>query len=133
MGRGFVIVLDTHAWIWWVSDPPRLSRKAAREIRLARAIGISAISCWEFTMLLAKGRIRIDREPLEWMTDALSIPRVRLLPLTPAVAVAAMKLGDDVQGEPSDRIIIATAVLDAATLVTRDAEILGYPGVRAVW
>ena len=128
-----MIVLDTHAWIWWISDPDRLSRRAAREIRVAASVGVSAISCWEFTMLLAKGRIRLDREPLDWMREALAKPHVQLLPLTPAVAVGAMRLDDALHGDPSDRIIVATAVIEAATLVTRDEKILAYAGVRSIW
>jgi PIN domain nuclease of toxin-antitoxin system len=56
-----MIVLDTHAWLWWVSDPSRLSRAAHRKIRTATQIGISAISCLEVATAVTKGRITLDR------------------------------------------------------------------------
>ena len=88
-----MIVLDTHAWLWWVSDPSRLSRAAHRRIRTATQIGISAISCLEVATAVTKGRITLDREVLDWLEQALSLPKVELLPLTPLIAVKATQLG----------------------------------------
>jgi PIN domain nuclease of toxin-antitoxin system len=47
-----VIVLDTHAWIWWAGASPRLTPRAARTIEQAEAVGTAAISCWELAMCL---------------------------------------------------------------------------------
>jgi PIN domain nuclease of toxin-antitoxin system len=90
-----MIVLDTHAWLWWVSDPSRLSRAANRRIKTATQIGISAISCLEVAAAVTKRRITLDREVLDWLEQALSLPKVELLPLTPLIAVKATQLGDD--------------------------------------
>ena len=56
-----------------------------------------------------------------------------LLALSPAVAVKAAHLGRDFPGDHADRVIVATAVLESARLVTRDSKIRRYPGVDAVW
>lgn len=128
-----MIVLDTHAWLWWVADPSKLSRKAFREIKRADRIGISAISCLEVATAVAKGRISIDRGVLDWLEQALAQPRVELLPLTPTISVKATQLGVAFHGDPADRIIVATALLEAAVLITKDARILKYTAVPAVW
>jgi len=116
-----------------VSDPSRLGRAAEREIRVAKHIGISAVSCLEVAVAQARGRIELDRPPLEWLEQALAEPRVELLALGPAVAVKAAHLGRDFPGDPADRVIVATAVLESARLVTRDSRIRKYLGVDAVW
>jgi PIN domain nuclease of toxin-antitoxin system len=128
-----VIVLDTHAWLWWVSGDSSLSRKAAKEIRAAKRIGVSAVSCLEVAVAEARGRIELDRPVLLWLEEALALPRVELVPLTPAVAVRASRLGRDFPGDPADRVIVATTLLESAVLVTRDARIREYKGVETAW
>jgi PIN domain nuclease of toxin-antitoxin system len=128
-----VIVLDTHAWLWWVNGAASLSRKAEKEIRAARRIGVSAVSCLEVAVAEARGRIELDRPALVWLGEALALPRVELLPLTPAVAVKASRFGRDFPGDPADRVIVATAQLESAVLVTRDSRIREYPGIETVW
>jgi PIN domain nuclease of toxin-antitoxin system len=128
-----VIVLDTHAWLWWVNGDASLSRKAEKEIRAARRIGVSAVSCLEVAVAEARGRIELDRPALVWLGEALALPRVELLPLTPAVAVKASRFGRDFPGDPADRVIAATAQLESAVLVTRDSRIREYPGIETVW
>jgi PIN domain nuclease of toxin-antitoxin system len=133
MGNRAVIVLDTHAWIWWVSKPANLSRAARQRIGAEIRIGVSAISCLEVATLVAKRRISLDRDPLEWLEHALALPKIELLPLTPAIAVKATQLGNDFPGDPADRIITATSILESASLITKDSSIRDYAGVNAVW
>jgi PIN domain nuclease of toxin-antitoxin system len=128
-----LIVLDTHAWIWWISDPAHLSKPARAEIHAATEIGISAISCFEVATAAAKGRIILDRAPVEWLTQALALPRVELLPISPAVAVKATQLGRAFHGDPADRLIVATSLVESATLLTKDERIRDYPGVPTLW
>jgi PIN domain nuclease of toxin-antitoxin system len=128
-----LIILDTHAWLWWVSGDAALGRRAGREIRSAPRIGVSAISCLEVAVADARGRISLDRQALLWLQEALALPRVELIPLTPAVAVKASRLGRDFPGDPADRVIVATAQLESAVLVTRDKKIREYPGVDTIW
>ncbi|MBI3403589.1 MAG: type II toxin-antitoxin system VapC family toxin [Acidobacteria bacterium] len=125
-------VLDTHAWIWWVSDASRLGRKARTRIDAAERIGVAAVSCFEVAAAVAKGRISLDRAPLDWLRQALAMPRVELLPLTPAVAVKATQLGS-FHGDPADRLIVATTMLESGTLVTRDRRLRDYGALETVW
>ena len=52
-----MILLDTHAWIWWVTESARLSAKATQAIVQANSLGVHIISCWEVAMLVEKGQV----------------------------------------------------------------------------
>ena len=127
-----MIVLDTHTWIWWASDPSRLGRRGRTAIEAADRIGVPAVCCFEVAAAVSRGRITLDRAPLEWIEQALALPRIGLFPLTPAIAVKATQLGS-FHGDPADRLIVATAVLAAATLVTKDRNIRAYGALSSVW
>lgn len=128
-----MIVLDTHAWLWWVSEPTRLGKNARRVLDSARRIGVPAICCLEVAVLAARQRIQLDRPPLEWLLAALELPRVDLLPLSAAVAVRAAGLPQSFPGDPADRLIVATAAIEQATLVTRDKQISRSTLVPIAW
>ncbi len=128
-----MIMLDTHAWLWWVSDPARLGRNAAKAIEAASQIVIGAISCFEVATAVTKGRISLDRGPQDWLEQALALPRVELVGLTPAICVKATQLGREFPGDRADRLIVATAMLESAALVTKDARIRRYPAVETIW
>ena len=68
-----MIVLDTHAWIWWVADPARLSTAARKAIEKERVRGICAISVWELAVLIQRGRLVLDRDVADWVRDALAV------------------------------------------------------------
>ena len=125
-------VLDTHAWIWWASAPGKLGRRGRAAIEDADRIGIPAVCCFEVAAAAAKGRITLDRAPLEWLEQALALPRAELLALTPTIAVKATQLGV-FHGDPADRLIVATALVDGAPLVTKDRNIRAYTAVSSVW
>lgn len=131
-----MILLDTHAWVWWMANPARLSPKAAEAIRKAEKgseIGIGAISCWELAMLVAKGRIGLSLDVEEWIEKSLKLPAVRLLELTPKIAVLSSRLEGRPPSDPADRILIATAKAHGIPVVTKDGEIRDYLYVEAVW
>ncbi len=128
-----MIVLDTHAWIWWAAEPRRLSVRAREAIAQAESLGVSAISCWEVAMLVAKGRLQLDRDVLVWLRQALALPRVVTLPLSPATAVAASRLPEDFPGDPADRMIAASALENRSPVVSKDARLRGRIGLRTIW
>jgi PIN domain nuclease of toxin-antitoxin system len=132
MGCGVLIILDTHVWIWWVAEPGKLSARARHAIDAAEPLGICAISCWEVGMLVAKRRLELDRDVLLWIRQALALPRVTLLPLTPEICVASTLLLDS-PADPADRMIAAAAREHRAAIVTKDSRLRSVPGVEAVW
>jgi PIN domain nuclease of toxin-antitoxin system len=82
-----MIILDTHAWIWWTNESTKLTTRAKTTIQQSDAIGISAISCWELAMLVAKGRLGLSMDVQVWIDLALQRPNIILLPLTPEIAI----------------------------------------------
>ena len=128
-----MIVLDTHTWIWWNAAPDRLSRAARRKIDETRVLGLSVISCWEVAMLVAKGRLRLDREVELWVRQAVAKPRMRVLPITPKIAVRAAGLGEQLPGDPADRLITASCLDTRSALVTRDQRLASFEGLATVW
>ena len=128
-----MIILDTHAWLWWQTAEEKLSSRAAAEIAGAERIGVCTISCYELARAAARGRIRLDRDVRTWITQALAVKRVEPLELTHRVAGEAGGLGPEFPGDPVDRIIYATTVEHGTRLVTRDGELRRVDPARTVW
>ncbi|HVR07982.1 MAG TPA: type II toxin-antitoxin system VapC family toxin [Thermoanaerobaculia bacterium] len=128
-----MILLDTHSWIWWAVGSAKLSARARTSIDEARAIGVSAISCWEVAMLVQRRRITFDRDTLLWVQQALARPAIRLLPITPQVAVRSTQLGAAAPADPADRLIIATAREAKIPVVTRDTTIIESGLCDTLW
>ena len=124
-----VLLLDTHVWLWVVGGVEPLKRSVLSTVEEAARGGrirVSAISVWEVAMLEAKGRIRLTKDCLAWVRDALSAPGTSLVPLSPEIAVESSRLPGTFHGDPADRILVATARLLGGTLLTRDDRILAY-------
>ena len=131
MGREQVslVLLDTHAWVWLLNGDGRLGPKARKAIQRSlteESVLISAISPWEVAMLASKGRLVLDRDVGEWVQAALSLPGIRLEPISPEVAVASTRLPGTLHSDPADRMIAATARHLGLTLITADQLLLGY-------
>ncbi|MCC6297968.1 MAG: type II toxin-antitoxin system VapC family toxin [Anaerolineales bacterium] len=129
-----MILLDTHIWVWWVDGNESLSPEHAREIQNNESgiIGVSAISCWEVAKLVERGRITFDISIDEWLQQALAYPGVRLLELTPDIAVESTRLPGEFHRDPADQIIVATARIYDCLLLTMDDRIKNYPHVRTL-
>jgi len=129
-----VIVLDTHAWLWWVSDPERLSAAVREAVEAPESVGVSAVSCWEVVMLHVRGRIALDREPRRWVKAALAADGAEPLPLGSDAAVEAALLDRrGFPGDPADRMIYATARAAGAPLATKDQALRRFDPSGTVW
>jgi PIN domain nuclease of toxin-antitoxin system len=129
-------VLDTHAWIWWVTKDRRLSRRARTAINRAATRGelyLSIFSVWEMAKKVEKGQLALDRPLDEWLEDALAAEGLQLAELTRPVAVDSSRLPQPFRGDPADQIIVATTRSLSATLVTKDPRLRDYRHVRTVW
>ena len=131
-----MIVLDTHALLWWVSGSPRLSRRARGAIRKAVKAGpavVSVMSVFEIATIARRGRLDVGDSLNQWLSDLLVLPEVRFEPVGVTIARRAADLPDAVSGDPSDRIIAATALELGARLVTADRRLGTIPGLEVVW
>ena len=129
-------VLDTHVWVWWISNPENLSSKARQVIGKARTnktIYVSSISAWEVAHLVAKDRLRFTMDVGDWIAKSETLPFLNFVPVDNAIALKSVYLPDPFHSDPADRIIIATALTMGADLVTKDERILNYPHVRTIW
>lgn len=128
-----MVLLDTHALLWWLSGGTRLSARAAREIARADRVLVSPISCWEVAVLVRRGRVALDREVTTWVRDIAHADGVEIAPLTPTAAAAAGLLQS---GDPADGFLLATARERGVPLVSKDAGVralAGAIGVRVIW
>lgn len=129
-------ILDTHTWIWWNMHPAKLSgkvRSLVTDSNLYECLFLSAISPWEFSKLLEKKRIGISCDPEEWINQALDMPKLRLVPLSPVIAYRSTVLPQPFNGDPADQIIVATAREENAAILTKDKKIRQYKHVRTLW
>ena len=119
-------LLDTHILLWWHGDRDRLSRKQRDVIAAASAgspLEVSDISLWEVAMLHSLGRIHLTIPLREWLDKAVAAPLVRRHGISPAVAAEVASLPDSFHRDPADRILVATARMLGATLLTQDRGI----------
>jgi PIN domain nuclease of toxin-antitoxin system len=127
VGRDEVILLDTHAAIWFVTENANLgprTRALARSALREGTLFVSAISFWEIAHLATRKRLRPARSPAEQRMTVLGAG-VQELPITGEIAILSVEL-NNLPGDPADRFIVATAIKHAATLVTADAALLGW-------
>lgn len=116
--------------------PQNLSRKVTGLIKNPdgyEELLLSAISLWEFSKLLEKGKIGISCNPEEWIIAALDMPKLRLVGLTPTIAYRSTTLPKPFHDDPADQIIVATAREENATILTKDKRILSYQHVQSLW
>lgn len=123
------LLLDTHALVWLLEGNERLGSESRALINAAAhadGLYVSAITPWEIAMLVSKGRLSFAQEIGEWLRCALSLPGIRMVPLSVEISVASTQLPGDFHADPADRIIVATSRHLGATLVTEDKLILAY-------
>ena len=130
-----MIVLDTHAWWWAVSEPGQLSPKARQLIRKtpSEQRAIASISIWEFAMMVTRGRIKLSISPDEWLDYAINKTGITILYLNSKIALESCNLPGDFHKDPADRIIVAATRVSRSKLITKDQKIIEYPHVTTVW
>lgn len=131
-----MIVLDTHVWLWWISNPELLSSTARKTLDHAMADGescISSISAWEVAILVKKGRLDLTMSAEDWIARSEALPFLRFVPVDNRIALKSANLPGQPHDDPADRIIIATTIMLGGTLVTKDDKIRKYQHVRSIW
>ena len=119
-------LLDTHILLWWHEDQKRLSNQQLEVISAASEdcpLQVADISLWEIATLYSLGRIELTIPLREWLEDAVAPPLVRTRGVSPAIAAELNSLPDSFHRDPADRILVATARVYGATVLTNDRRI----------
>lgn len=127
-----MILLDTHIWIWWVSQSPDLSDKdqALIDKHIDSGLALSLISCWEVAKKVEQGKLKLDRDIRDWLRLALSYPGIRPIDLSLDIIVESTQLPGVFHRDPADQLIVATSRVMDIPLLTRDGKICTYPHVK---
>jgi len=131
-----VIVLDTHALVWWVTGDPTLSKKAKAAIERELVGGnilVSSIAARGGAMLVEREKLVLSMDVASWLASVAEIEAVRFVPVDAEIAVKSMELPGDFYKDSADRMIVATARKFSVSLVTKDEKIRNYAHVRTVW
>lgn len=133
-----MIVLDTHALIWWVNGDSLLSIQAKVTIDGEQSspegvILLSTISAWEIAMLIEKGRLALTMSVDDWLNGVGEIEGVRFVPVDVRTGIEATRLPGEFHKDPADRMIVALARHLNVPLITADEKIQAYPHVHTIW
>jgi PIN domain nuclease of toxin-antitoxin system len=128
--RPGLVLLDTHVWVWYLEgERARFSARIEPTVEAAAERGdvlVSAISIWEIAQLEALRRLELRQDVRAWVARALACPGVQLKGLSPSIAIESTRLPGAPHRDPADRILIATARLTGAAIVTCDRRVLAY-------
>jgi PIN domain nuclease of toxin-antitoxin system len=118
-------------WVWWTHDDDSLpiEYKELLQNYQKEDLGVSVISCWEVAKLVEYQRLTLPCPVNEWLKTALAYPNIKLLNLTPEIALESTQLPKPFHKDPADQIIVATARIYNCPLVTVDTKIRDYPYV----
>lgn len=129
-----MILLDTHALLWWALDPERLSKAALRRVRDMEERGgyASAISVWELGIKVQRGQLELPITVEELARRIEGGGVVELLPVDTTTWLRTLSLAWD-HRDPADRVIVATAQLKQVPILTKDRVMHGLEQVECVW
>jgi PIN domain nuclease of toxin-antitoxin system len=125
-------LLDTHTFLWWNTDDPKLSAQAREFIAdSSNEIYLSAASAWEMAIKYSKGRLVLPVEPDHYVADRMAHYRFLPLPVQLSHALQVTHL-PAIHQDPFDRLLIAQAQIEGLPLLTGDEEIARYK-VNCIW
>ncbi|HEY3230232.1 MAG TPA: type II toxin-antitoxin system VapC family toxin [Roseiflexaceae bacterium] len=125
-------LLDTHAFLWWITDDPRLSSRV-RELTAdsTNTLFLSAASGWEIAIKAQLGKLQLPDNLERYIADQLSLNGFESLPIQLRHALHVYTL-PDLHRDPFDRILVAQSQLEQLPILTVDPQIARY-GVDVIW
>lgn len=124
------VILDSHVVHWWSAEPDRISAVAGRTIGDADELAVADITWFELAWLAHHERIVVTIPIGSWLGQLAT--QVRTIPVTPAIASAAVSLPSSFPGNSADRLIYATAIENGWPLVTKDEKLRKHRHPRRV-
>jgi len=126
------VLLDTHAFLWWITDDPKLSSRA-REIisNIKNELFFSAASGWEISIKVQIGRLKLPDEPQRFIHGQMRTNAIQSLPILMSHALHVSTLPDH-HRDPFDRLLIAQAQLEGFPILSADPQMAKYQ-IEAIW
>ena len=126
------VLLDTHAFLWWITDDPRISSRARDVVQDAEnELYLSAASGWEIAIKTQLGRLRLPGESDVYLARQMSVNAIQPLAITMRHSLFVYGL-PDIHKDPFDRMIVAQSILEEMPLLTKDGNIPKY-GIQVIW
>jgi PIN domain nuclease of toxin-antitoxin system len=126
------LLLDTHTFLWWVSDSRELSRRARSAIaRAGNECLVSVASCWEMAIKASLGKLTLEVGLERFLPEQMAVNGFRELPIELRHVVRVGRLPFH-HHDPFDRLLAAQSLEEALAIVSRDAVFRRY-GVKRVW
>ncbi len=124
------LLMDTHAWLWFIEEHPRLSSKVILDkIRRAseqEVLILSIISIWEIGLLVQNRKLVLEESIFAWVSNGIEHSKVIVKSLTIDSALNSASLPGTFHKDPADRVILATAIELGATIMTADEKMIAY-------
>ena len=129
-----MIILDTHALLWWALDPDKLSPTAKNTCEQMERDGgfASSISIWEIGVKVKNGKLDLGIPLAEFVRRLDASGVIELFPVETSTWVRTVLL-DWEHRDPADRVIVSTAVEKGLPILTKDAALHSFAGVRCLW
>lgn len=125
-------LLDTHTFLWWITDDPRLSPRVRKIMSDGgNELFLSAASGWEMAIKAKLGRLQLPGDLERFISEQLALNAIESLPVEMSHALHVYKLPDH-HRDPFDRMLIAQAQLENLPILTADSQISRYP-VKVIW
>ena len=118
-------LLDTCALVWLANGNGRMPVRVRRELAAADELYVSSVSAWEISRKLQKGTLILDDDMRTVWTNLVESYRLKVLPVTPEIAIVSTEL-PEIHKDPADRFIIATAKVGKLKVVTSDGRFPEY-------
>lgn len=126
------LLLDTHTFLWWITDKDLLSRRARTLIaRSDNEILFSAVSGWEIAVKAGLGRVSLPDRPEQFIPQQIAANAFEVLPLHLRHALRVFAL-PRLHRDPFDRMLIAQADVEGLPILSADPQLTGYP-IKIVW
>ncbi len=121
-------LLDTHVYLWWLSDPEKISDKAHKVIEnTSNTIFISAAVAWEIAIKRSIGKLKVPANIMEYVEEERFVE----LPISFAHTAKLASL-EDIHRDPFDRILLAQAKANKLVFVTRDQINMSYSNIKMI-
>ena len=126
------VLLDTHTFLWWIADSPRLSARAREVIRDSNnELFFSAASGWEIAIKAQLGRLQLPDNLEQFIVDQLSLNTILVLPIQLRHALHVYTLPQH-HRDPFDRMLVAQSQVENLPVLTTDPQIAQYE-VKTIW